>query len=67
MPASRWEDGPVGYNMFSPVSRYANPAPAGGESPDMAHSSRSTGHEHLIRSLGNRLVDIIRTLRHALY
>jgi len=49
MLASRLEDDSMSYDVFSPFLYYANLAPASGEDLlEIAQSSQSTGHEHLM-------------------
>jgi hypothetical protein len=49
MLTSRLEDDLMSYDVFSPILYYANLAPASGEDLlEMAQSSQSTGHEHLM-------------------
>jgi len=49
MLASRLEGDSMSYDVFSPILYYANLAPASGEDLlEMAQSSQSTGHEHLM-------------------
>ena len=55
MLASRLEDDSMSCDVFSPILYYANLAPVSGEDHlEMAQSSQSTGHEHLMLQSFNR-------------